>query len=741
MKQTVILSELATATGKHETTIRRALDKKNCPYTWRYVRGGRCKYFFVSHLPESYRIALARANVSQSAFTSHNPNATAGAIAGAKVAQTKAINNEKERIKKERLLARFHEYSIEEQEKAYARRDVLLTWQAYVEQAGCTRKKATQYFCRHFNEGEINLSEVIRKYLKTVSWSNLKRWQAAYKEKGITGLVNGYCNPNKGATSLGNDQQDFAVSMIVKYPDCSLKMIMDAMATRFTDLPSYSTVRRFLRKWKTENKSLYLLMTNPDAWKSKHMYAAGDASEKIIRLNQVWEFDSTPADVMLADGRHSIIGVIDVFTRRFKLLVSKTSKSSAVAALVRRAILDWGVPEIAKTDNGSDYVSNHITQVFETLEIEQLLCPPFTPEAKPHIERAFRTFSHSIAPLLPGYIGHNVSDRKAIEARKSFADRLMKREEIVEIKMTAEELQTLCDRWCNAMYHQEPHRSLDNKSPVEVARIWQGVERRIEDERALDILLAEVPGNGGVRTVRKKGVRVDRIRYFSEEIASLAGQDVRVKLDKTDLGTIYLFSEDWKYLGAAYDPLRKGLDRAEEAAKLKATQKKLMSEGRKELKKLVRKQALDNMHERILEHREAEFANVIEFPKPSETYTTNALEEAGKAAEAVMRDRREDRAIDNIIAQGLLATEQQEQKLKPVVNQKKKNSKVVPIFTTKSDQYNWIKTRERKIQGLTQQEYDWLTEYYKEPGGMMYLTLEGDLREKMGLRNLVEAEG
>ncbi|MDH4317190.1 MAG: Mu transposase C-terminal domain-containing protein, partial [Desulfobulbaceae bacterium] len=474
------------------------------------------------------------------------------------------------------------------------------------------------------------------------------------------------------------------------------------------------------------NASRYLYITNPDAWKNQHMFAVGDASEQVIRLNQLWEFDSTPADVMLVDGRYNIIGVIDVFSRRLKLQVSKTSKATAVAALIRRAIIDWGVPEIAKTDNGADYVSNHIVQVFEGLEIEQQLCPPFTPEAKPHIERSFRTFSHGITTLLPGFIGHNVADRKAIEARRSFADRLMKRGDTVELTMTAEELQTLCNRWTEAMYHHNQHHGLNNQTPAQVARNYRGTERRISDERALDILLAEAPRGDGKRTVSKDGIKVENITYLSEQFDSLAGEQVRVKLDATDLGTIYLFDEDWNFLCIAHDPLRKGLNRAEEAAKLKNRQNKLMREGRKELTKLVRQQALDDIHNEILEHRERQIANIIELPKASEPYHTPALEEAGKAARAIIADQREERAMDELTADIIIEAEPEPA---PV---KRQAQKVVPIFSSAGDQYNYIKTRER-TGPLTEREAQWLAEFYGTRSGRMYLELEGDLREKLGL--------
>tara|TARA_B100000780_G_scaffold31405_1_gene19882 strand:- start:714 stop:932 length:219 start_codon:yes stop_codon:yes gene_type:complete len=68
---------------------------------------------------------------------------------------------------------------------------------------------------------------------------------------------------------------------------------------------------------------------------------------------------------------------------------------------------------------------------------------PFASEEKGTIERLNRTMSHGILELLPGFIGHNVSEQKAIESRKSFAKRVMTKGETVDVKLTGAELQQL----------------------------------------------------------------------------------------------------------------------------------------------------------------------------------------------------------------------------------------------------------------------------------------------------------
>lgn len=721
--KSVNASNIAEVTGvTRQATVKRASKEK-----WKYImeptRGGMEKRYLVKCLPEKIRLSLAK-NIAAEKLAPSTPAGLAGAEAGAKVAGSDFERVEKARIQSEAQLAEFSEIPAERQEIAYARIDVLKARDSFLEVTAASNiKKATIQFCELYNSGEIRIDEHVKKHVKKLSWSTLNRWKKSLTENGPASLAPDYKNPKKGTTKLTPEQVDFVLAMIYKHPHCSFEHLQMALESRFEDIPGMSCLRRFVSNWKKEHASLYLRITNPDKWRNKHQFAFGDASEHVVRLNQVWEFDSTPADIMLADGRYCLIGVIDVYSRRLKLHVSKTSKSSAVAALTRSALLDWGMPEIAKTDNGADYVSRHMVQVFEGLGIEQKLCPPFTPEAKPHIERAFKTFAHSFQEMMPGYIGHSVADRKDIENRKSFASRIMG-ENPIDIGMTAEELQSYCDRWCHAIYHQKKHRSLNNRTPMEVARAWRETVKMISNERALDILLAEAPG-GGVRTVTKNGVSVDNITYISDWMPEV-GTVVRVKVDATDLGTIYLFDERGSFLCVAQDPLRTGIDRAETAMKIKNRQQKYVKEGTKTLKLNARAQAIEDIHEQILEHKESQIDSIINFPGRVEEYSTPALEEAGKAADEFDYLSDESASFDEI-----LPPPPSEE---PLSSHVKKQEKVI-LLRTDADQYEVIRTKVKHQGGkLTRQEYDFLSEYYQTATGSSYMAIEGDFRETVGLK-------
>lgn len=756
LRKSYTAADIAAALGVTERGVRKMADTNGWKYTWKKSRGPACRTYLFSTLPEEIRIKIARHTASGGGVVSPSPvvapgadaallsgvGARAGAFLGASRAADLAESAERIRLNRERGIVNFAQLPEQRQAEANARLEVLQARDAFCKAARLPLKRGSQSFANEYVAGHLRLPKWVTEIIgESLSWSSLNRWQQSYDDAGLAGLANGYKAPNKGTTTLTPAHQDLIKGLLKDHPHIRLEKIEEALEARFSGqtIPHISSIRRFTKGWKAKHESLLLYMANPDMWKNKRMIALGDASEQVNRLNQVWQFDSTPADVMLADGRFCLIGVLDVFSRRAKLLVSPSSRATAVAALTRRAILDWGVPEIAKTDNGSDYVSRHMVRVFEALEIEQILCPPFTPESKPHIERFFHTFSHDIMELMPGYIGHNVTDRKAIEARRSFADRLMKRGgDPVEInQLTAAQLQDLCDRWCRAMYEQNPHAGLKGQTPAQVAREWTGGIRRVHDERALDMLLSEAPGDGGLRTVQKDGIRCDGTTYISADLPEV-GTKVRVLLDASDYGTIHLYDAETRaFVCTAVDPARTGHDRSEIAARAKNRQKELMRAGAKELKRNAKEQATDEIHMEILRHREGQIAELIEFPHRSEEHTTPALVEAGRAVIG-RQQAKEDHDGLGVWAQDLekwrgeLAEERQAEAVK--IKQEEASGIVrMPFFATSYDRYQWLRDRV-KIHGksLAQADCSWLEEFYQSAAGRAVQDMEGDLRPAVG---------
>jgi len=644
MKTHYTARELAGLSGMPSTerAIQIKATRENWPFQKRSGRGGGREYPLTC-LPAETRAALFASNATTES-TSENPvalatlglnplhPATQKMLTAGRNQRLKALIDDQERKRmKELSLARFQQLPEKKQLPGKARALLLKSAAAFCvgAEAAPGSQQWLERFAQGYNNGAFDLPDWVRNAIPTVTGRTIYRWQAKYNEGGIFALADSY-TAKTGHTALTTEQQELAIAMQIQFPGCSFKKVVSALQAR--GIPAnLDTVRRFVKRWLKQNAGLHLFLTNPDEWKNKHMFAFGNASENVIRLNQIWEADSTPGDIMLEDGRFTVIGTIDVYSRRARLLVSPTSKATAIAALLRRCILEWGVMESLKTDNGQDYVATHIERLLENLEVEHILCPPFTPECKPHIERFLGVFSHGIVELLPGFIGHSVADRKAIEARKSFADRLMKRGATVEAKLTSLEFQKICDRWVDAIYMHDTHGGLNGTTPAEMVRAWTAPIRTIIDERALDVLLHPAHSDGGMRYISKKGVVIDNRTYISPEFSGLMGTRVRALIDDTDIGHAYIFSETGEFICTAENREWQGLSSADLAAHAKARQKALLIEQKKELKELVKKAKADTIPEDILRYREEKIATLIDFPKQSVPHITPALEEAAKA--------------------------------------------------------------------------------------------------------------
>lgn len=616
-------------------------------------------------------------------------------------------DNTMQQIKQEEALSALVKLNDTQLQKAEIREKIVQEYYSYRKQSGLSATKARLSFCELYNNKTVLTDSSFRSFVHSLSKNTLFDWEKNYETMGLSGLADNYGN-RKGASKVESrpEIKEFILGLIYHRPDINCKLIMRSLRVKFdrVTLPSYRTIQNWVAKWKRENQSTLLAIKNPDAWRNKFQAAAGSQSEKIIRLNQRWEFDSTPTDIMLDDGsRHNIVGVIDVYSRRLKLLVSNSSNSKAVTSITRACLLEWGVPEEVKTDNGADYASKHMRRVFDSLEIRQIFCQPFTPEGKPHIERVFKTFSHDVLEMLPGYIGHNVSDRKNIEARKSFADHIMgKAKEPTKDYLSAEQLQEFCDNWIKNCYMQEPHRGLDGKTPQSMIGNYNGEIRRIQNPRALDILLSPTSGDG-LRTVTKKGIAIDNAYYDSHDLAMYTGKQVKVLYSESEWGKIYVFTLEGKFICEAFCCERVGISRAEVATAKKHLQKRLISESKKIVKDYSKKYMVKNLAQEIVNQKIENNPDILAFPKPEVPYESRFLQEA----ENILASKQEIPVSRNL-------TVEEQNTLEQVEKAKNDNVISMPATILAREKYkHWKDLNERFLKGerLTANERDFYANY------------------------------
>lgn len=581
----------------------------------RQGRGGG-KEYHISALPETARVELARRNMKE---------------------QIVALKNSELKI-----IASMNGLNQKQKTKAEARLVLVRQLEQFATSADLAMSNAAEKFAFDYENGDIPVESWVKALIPSFSGRSIIRWKQNSKELNLLGDKRGLHRKGQSKIDQNTEIRDLIVGMLATHYNPSARNIMRALRARFSpsSLPSYRRLQAWIAEYKKDNDPLLKAIQAPDEFKNKYQSAAGSRSEDVVALNQLWEFDSTPTDVMLADGkRHNIIGVIDVYSRRLKLHVSKTSRSSAITALLRKALLDWGVPEFVKMDNGADYKARNTQKALEALKIWVDWCTPFTPEEKPHVERAFKSFSHGILELLPGYIGHNVADRKNIEAQKSFAERLTKRiknqaeyeaREPEKINMTAEEFQQFCDDWCENMYHHDKHRSL-GCTPFEKAQDW-GQATEVPEALRLEIALAEVAGE---RVITKKGIRFNGDYYSKDALGGLEGQKVLLRYDESDWGVLYVYTLNNEFICKALSPERMGISRADEANARRKIQKRIMGKKIKEVKGIARQVGAKDIAKEIMEDAKRRNGHKKVTHERIE-YSTPALEQAKIASGAAV---------------------------------------------------------------------------------------------------------
>ncbi|MGD1939867.1 MAG: DNA-binding protein [Leptolyngbyaceae cyanobacterium] len=460
--------------------------------------------------------------------------------------------------------------------RAAAKLWILEHFEAWCESQGVTKAHECKVaWCRAYAAQTLDIPDWVYASVKCGSHQTLHNWMTKLKSGSPTALY-GAGGQNKDAYAIERNPllSKFCVAVLGEFPHIGTKHLCRAIESRFENLqlPSYPSVCRWLNWWKERNKATYTYLHNPDEWRNKYASKIGSYSEGIVEPNQRWELDSTIGDIMLRgdDGRmkrHAIVSCVDVFTRRCRMLVSPTSKATAIVALLRRCILEWGIPTQIKTDNGSDYKSHHLKHVVMALGIDQVFCTPYTPQQKPHVERFFHTFSHDLLELEPEFVGHNVTERKALEAKKSWADRFGTRGQTAEILRSPHELQLFCDDYCVRIYGTRQH-SMTGLAPEMAAA---GFEKRVvPDANLLDLLMLP----GGKATVTAQGIRKHNHYYvpLAATIAEpLVGRTVHVRFPD-NLGALYIYEDATcrEFLGVAECPELLGKSRQAMAIESKA---------------------------------------------------------------------------------------------------------------------------------------------------------------------------
>lgn len=628
---------------------KRAVEKQAQRNAWRFdlepVRGGHRKVFAVADLPRDVgREVERRAGLTRNAIEAANVDAAIARVrlSAAERAAQRAAKGETN-LKK--LLESMPESVKSRLDGRFA---IVRSWEQWFAAAQpMSRSISWEAYAQAYNGRALQLSHEVVVVFPKVSARSVQRWVLDYERDGMAGLIDendGRLRKDVNVFTTQPMLEKVTIALLIARPHLAVQSLLDLIEAsaidqktgeRLFNLPSYHQAYRFLNAWKTKNAELLVASTNPDQWKNGYMSAFGDASADVIRLNQRWEMDATPADWMLTDEdgkqrRFTASVVIDVFSRRMIVVLAPTPKTETHKFALRLALLAWGKPEEIVTDNGKDYQSREFVETLKQLEIHHHTTGPFSPWEKPHVERGIQTLLHSNLEALSSFVGHSVAERSAIEARRSFAERLFKKDQVVELAMPADELQSLINNWLKGTYEQNEHGGLNEETPFARAASYRGQIHRIADERAMDILLAP-PAGKGTYVVTKKGLTIEGTNFIAPELALYVGRDVAVRQGE-DLGEIVVYHEG-EFVCIAVCPERKGVSRKEIAAHARQMQRANIQEQRKAAKST--KVDPDGAIQSLLRSRAEAAGKLTTLPNPTVAHETAALAAAGAAYRAL----------------------------------------------------------------------------------------------------------
>jgi len=515
-----------------------------------------------------------------------------------------------------------------------------------------------QLFTDKYNGGTLAVEAWVKDLVPHLSKRTLLRWKSAKKQGQTDALAVDRAQSRKGTGVLDAAEsgrlRNHILALLTQNAHYSAHHVRTLCISEFGELITVSTggavrsvpmppVRTFqhaMKSLKTAHQVPLMKLQNPDQYRST-MAPSGVGTLSHLRApNQLWQIDASPVDALCVDGRHTIYACIDIFTRRTVFLVSRTPKASAVALLLRKAILAWGVPLQIKTDNGSDFVAHDTKRLFLSLGIEMELSDAYSPQQKGHVERVIKTFQHDFGTLLPGFIGHSVTDRKAIENRKSFAARLGENEaETFGVSLTGLELQSLVDRWAETIYEVLEHGGLKGKTPRQMFQSANFRPRTV-DERALDLLLMPVAGKDGQRITTKFGIRINGYHYATPRI--VPGIPVLVRQDPQDLGKVYAFAQDGSgFLGEGICPELAGIHPATFMKAVRQLHSEAIDEVTKPIRKIMKEMAKGpSPIERALQLAVKDAPNVVSLPKRTEEHSTAQIAAALSAMDEIAGNAR-----------------------------------------------------------------------------------------------------
>jgi transposase InsO family protein len=336
----------------------------------------------------------------------------------------------------------------------------------------------------------------------TIDEETIRKWLAAYREKGFDGLKPRSRNDIGKPRKISTEAWEKAVALKREAPARSVRKIIQIMEAHNLIKPGEIKRSTLARHFKEHGLDRRTLKGAPQVFRRF----------QAEHPNQIWQSDFLHGPYLPdpnnpeKNKRTYLVAFIDDFSR----LVPEAEfyfdeKFPALENTFKKAMLRRGVPQIVYVDNAKVYSARRLDAVCASLGIRKINSKPYTPQGRGKIERFFRT------------------------AREQF----LAEPEITNVESLAE-LNKLFRAWLEVEYHKQSH-SATGELPIERWRQNIGNFLRTVDAKELTELFLWQ----GSRTVNKVGlVSVGGTEFEVDGL--LVGKKVEVRFNPFDLSWVHI---------------------------------------------------------------------------------------------------------------------------------------------------------------------------------------------------------
>ncbi|MDU9022137.1 Mu transposase C-terminal domain-containing protein [Pseudomonas corrugata] len=390
-----------------------------------------------------------------------------------------------------------------------------------------------------------------------LSERTLKRWIAAYKSHGESGLAPLRQRPNLTIPEWAKEflrcyQRPTKPSVVASY--------MEFASGYSGTVPSIHAVKRFLKK------------LSPDALN------AGRMSPQELKSLQSFRRRSTksmfPGDVYTADGhkfdaevinpltgkpyRPEITTVLDVATRKV-VGVSVGESESAIGVLdaLRDAVREC-MFAIFYVDNGSGFANDTVREVVDRLGGTMTHSLPYNSQARGLSERGHQTIWVRAAKKLTSYIGADMDKHAGTRVHRIGRKELRETGKSRVLPTFAEFMSGMEHEI--AAYNNTPHRGLSKLRDPETGALrhmtpneaWQAaISEGWEPIVAPSLLVDSLMRPQVIRKSRRGEIAWAGNTYFAADLTAFHDQEIRVAYDVRDASQVWAYTLDGELIGAA----------------------------------------------------------------------------------------------------------------------------------------------------------------------------------------------